>query len=284
MTTLFNFLKMSAVSLFFVAVLIAATANAKGDIYTYGLGTADNASAWQVAALMTSASGDYKNPVARWSNSANRYTSVGTTWNDIRKGFEGNWNQSIWNAAPQGDFETWKNGSKWITPYIDDVNYGENGFYGYKYTLTASDANALTVSGTLNMTLSGDDYIAAIYANGSLLYYDELKLGAIAGTDANKLGNWLYLMDGLKFDVDLINGMLDLVFVVHNTNEGMINTENPTGFYADGFLTTNIVMLPPGEDIVPEPATLTMIGVGLAGLGLVYRQRKKKCNFQSRNL
>jgi hypothetical protein len=278
MTTLLNFLKMSAVSLTFVAILIAATANIKGDIYTYGLGTADNASAWQVAELMTSASGDYKNPVAQWSNSANmnRYISVGTTWNDIRKKLEGNWNQSIWKEAAQGDYETWKNGSQWITPYIDDVNYGENGFYGYKYTLTASDANALTVSGTLNMTISGDDYIAAIYANGSLLYYDELKWGAIAGTDANKQGNWLYLMDGLKFDVDLVNGMLDLVFVVHNTNEGMVNTENPTGFYADGFLTTNIDMLPPGESAVPEPATLAVIGLGLAGLGLAHRLRKKK--------
>ena len=71
--------------------------------------------------------------------------------------------------------------------------------------------------------------------------------------------------------------MLDLIFVLHNTEEGKSNGQNPTGLYVDGRLTWTGWLEPPVPPAtVPEPGTLALFGLGLAGLGWARKKNKKK--------
>jgi hypothetical protein len=243
-----------------VSLLVAAGVQADM-LYVNDLTTAD-LTGWSSAKIYDRVDG-YINPTK--NTSTNKYTSTGTVWD---KDYIVDWSKVEWGGVTQGERSTWANYDQWISVSTGAAdNKVSDGFYAFQYSLYAI-GNETAINGQLNLELMADDYITAIYANGTQVYGAGIKTGDVASESG-----WLNLMN-LDFSVDLIGGGLDLVFVVQNTDLASPNVKNnPMGLFVNGTLITDIKMT---QNQTPEPATLTVLGLGLAGLGLMRMRRNCK--------
>ncbi len=133
--------------------------------------------------------------------------------------------------------------SAWIGPNSDAALNGAGGQYDYQTTfdLTGFDASTAALNGLWAADNSGDD----ILINGV----------STAQPGGGGFGGFTSFSVASGF----INGLNTIDFLVTNIS-------GPTGLRVEGTLTADAVVAP-----VPEPMSLAILGVGLAGAGLIRR-------------
>ncbi len=163
------------------------------------------------------------------------------------------------NASPGSGWAANTSGSKWIVPGPGGLLDVPMGTYTYRTTFTIDPTQGYDLStATINGTVFADDRVR-IFINGVDTGID-LPTSGGSGYVPAALSSFL-IKTGFKFGENTID------FVVANTPFA----PTPSGLQVTT-LTGSIFKGTPAS--VPEPATLILIGTGLAGIAA--RARRKK--------
>jgi hypothetical protein len=174
------------------------------------------------------------------------------------------------------------------------------------FTVNAGDTIAFDTGGLNDFALTFNIYLGAMSANGSTtLGGGGLSLIVANGTPTNPLGNAVVGDFDLAYTITnaftFAGGGLAIAFetigtstldVTNNSNLVQSNAVDTSGFFVSRFFGESGVPLAGAvlndsasiighfqivaQDPVPEPATLALVGLGLAGLGIAARMRRRR--------
>jgi len=158
-------------------------------------------------------------------------------------------------------------------PWISSRSTGNNTNGYFSYVTEIFDSLSSTLAASFNGLLinyASDDHLHMIVINGV----------ALSGFKPEPWYNQGWIGEQVTLSLSDVNWIVDgtntVEFVVHNTaypTHGY--ADNPTGLSASIQAVYLIDDTAPPSAVTPEPATMLMFGLGLAGLPLVRRLRKK---------
>jgi hypothetical protein len=241
---------------FFITAYAHAEVIDSAPKYTTGEGEVSH---WQVANITPDG---YVNPDKDGTNQYTKYSNRMLT-------------NAGWVAARAGIRSAWTtDGSGWIT--YPEASQSDskiaNGFYAFKYDLWAAQSGVTDIK--IDFTYSADDYLAAVLMVGPGGVVNNVWSQDYRGDQSKQWDDpHSVTLEGISV---VANGDYEFIFVVHNTREGSPNIlDNPMGLNLDFTITSNISFTDTPPSTAPEPATMLMFGLGIAGVAAARRIRRK---------